>query len=211
MPTTQNSASTITWLDSIGSADRGDTVKMNNVGKALVELAGFCITEAEKNAQAASSIATGRIVSSMDAGPIETMGKKTSIAIEIDKNYKWTDKGVKGVESGKSYAGFSFKTKYPNKKMATAILRWLGNRRRRGRIKYKAVSKNEKKNKDIHKKVTDADSLKGMAYGIATNIKKHGIDGTQWFTKAVSSTEKKAGSVLGNAIKLDIIESLKNI
>lgn len=210
-------ADDITWLDDLGSGSRSQAetgnraIKMNHTWAVLVELAGFLIDTAEKNMEKSASVATGKIKSSMDAGPIETRGTKTSVAVMIDKNYKWTDKGVRGTEGGKSFAGLAFKTKYANKKMATAILKWLRSRGNAGRIKYKAVSRNEAKSQRINRTVKKADNLKGLAYAVSVNIKKKGIKPTLFFTNAVKETEKIAGAKLAAGIKLDIIESLKNL
>lgn len=206
----------VDWLNDFGSGSRAAAeadakLKLSHTAAALVELSQFLISTAEDNAEKSASVATGRIISSMEAGPIVTTGTKTSLAIYIDSAYKFTDKGVKGVESGKSYAGYSFKTKYANKKMATAILKWLRQRGRRGRIKYKGVSKGESKNKGINRTLKKADDLKSLAYAVAANIKKRGIKPTQFFTHAVRDTNKLAAEKLGKAVKLDIIESLKNL
>ncbi len=210
-------AEDITWLNDIGSGSRAEaeagnaTAKLSNTAKALVELADILITTANTNADRSASIATGKIVSSMEVGAIEATGTKIELPVMIDPNYKWTDKGVRGTESGKSLAGFAFKTKFANKKMATEILKWLRTRGNAGRIKYSAVSSNEAKNKGVNKTINSAKRLKSLAYAVAVNIKKKGIKPTQWFTNAVKEMEKVAPDKLGDAVKLDIIESLKNL
>lgn len=203
MPGTQNSSSTLSFLDSLGSNDRGDKVQLNNVAKTLVELADHLITEARENLHEKGNDATGQTAASMQAGPIQVKATKLQVDVEIASTYKFLNDGVKGVESGSGK--YAFKTKYPNKKMALALLKWI--KVRRVATKYKAISANERKNQRIKKLSNKADSQKSLAYAIATNIKKKGIKRTQFFTKAVQATVKLQKEKLSKALKIDIIES----
>lgn len=208
MPGTQNSQSTLDFLGTIGSKDRGDNVSLNNTAKALVELAEFMITTARKNLDKKGNMATGRTASSMKAVNIQASAAKMSLDIEILSTYKFLDQGVKGVEGGKGK--YAFKTKYANKKMATAILKWLRKRGAGGKVKYKAVSKNEKKNKRINKTLSTADNFKSLAYAVSVGIKKKGIDPTYFFTDAIKATEKLQKQKYAKALKLDIIQTINN-
>lgn len=197
----------IDWLDKYGTNDRGDKVSLNHTAEALVDMAQFLIDTAMGNMDKSGSIASGGIRDSMKIVNVKTNAVKMSLDIEIDKDYKWTNFGVKGVESGSGK--YSFKTKYPNKKMAKAIRGWLRNRKIVS--KYKAITKTERKNKKIKKIVDSADGrLTGLSYAISTNIKKHGIKKTGFFTKAVDKTKKEQKKRYADAFKLDIIESLNN-
>ena len=203
MPGIQNSKGTLSFLDGLGTKDRGDKVEFNNVGAALVELADFLITEARGNMDKNGNTATGQTASSMKASDVFTNATKLQVDISIDSTYKFLDQGVKGVESGKGK--YQFKTIYPNKKMALAILKWV---RKRGiATKYKAISKTERKNQRIKRMIKKSDNLKGMAYAISTNIKKKGIKPTYFFSKAIESTKKEQKKVYAEALKLDIIET----
>ena len=203
MPGIQNSKGTLSFLDGLGTKDRGDKVEFNNVGAALVELADFLITEARGNMDKNGNTATGQTASSMKAGPLQTNASKLQVDISIDSTYKFLDQGVKGVEGGTGK--YQFKTKYPNKKMALAILKWV---RKRGiATKYKAISKTERKNQRIKRMIKKSDNLKGMAYAISTNIKKKGIKPTYFFSKAIEATKKEQKKVYAEALKLDIIET----
>lgn len=204
----QNSQSILDFLGTIGSKDRGDGVSLNNTAKALVELADFMITTARNNLDKKGNMATGRTASSMKAVNIQTAAAKMSLDIEILSTYKFLDQGVKGVEGGTGK--YAFKTKYPNKKMATAILKWLRKRGAGGRTKDKAVSKNEAKNKRIYKKTSSADNLKSLAYATAASIKKKGIRPTKFFSNAVKATEKLQKQKYAKALKLDIIQTINN-
>ena len=203
MPGIQNSKGTLSFLDGLGTKDRGDKVEFNNVGAALVELADFLITEARGNMDKKGNTATGGTAKSMKASDVFTNATKLQVDISIDSTYKFLDQGVKGVEGGTGK--YQFKTKYPNKKMALAILKWV---RKRGiATKYKAISKTERKNQRIKRMIKKSDNLKGMAYAISTNIKKKGIKPTYFFSKAIEATKKEQKKRFADALKLDIIET----
>lgn len=207
MPGIQNSKSTLDFLGTIGSTDRGDGVTLNHTAQALVNLADFLIDHAVNNLKAKANIASGATSDSMEANEIQIDGTKMYLDIKILSTYKFLDKGVQGTEGGSGK--YKFKTKYPNKKMALAILKWL--RKRSIALKYKAISKTERKNQRIKKMVNSSDKLKSLAYAVSTNIKKTGIRPTNFFTKAVTATKAQSKKEFSNALKLDIIDSLSNI
>jgi hypothetical protein len=203
MPQIQNSKGTLSFLDGLGSDDRGDKVQLNHTAAALVELADFLITTARDNMDKKGNTATGKTASSMKAGPIQTNANRLQVDIMLDSTYKFLDQGVRGTEGGNGK--YQFKTKYPNKKMALAILKWL--RKRGVATKYKAISKTEEKNQRIKRMVKESNNLKGMAYAISTNIKKKGIKPTKFFTNAVQATKREQKKRFAEALKLDIIET----
>ncbi|MBL0233151.1 MAG: hypothetical protein IPQ08_05760 [Chitinophagaceae bacterium] len=203
MPGIQNSKGALDFLDGLGNYDTGDKVQFNNVSAALAELADFLITEARGNMDKKGNTATGGTAKSMKASDVFTNATKLQVDISIDSTYKFLDQGVKGVEGGTGK--YQFKTKYPNKKMALAILKWV---RKRGiATKYKAISKTEVKNQRIKRMLKESNNLKGMAYAISTNIKKKGIKPTRFFTKAIEATKKEQKKRFADALKLDIIET----
>lgn len=211
MPGIQNNASTIKWLGGVGSSDRGDRVSLNHVAEALIELGDFLITTARNNLDRGGHVASGETSKSMNISNLQTNATKMSIDIEIASTYKFLNSGVKGVESGEGK--YQFKTKYPNEKMAAAIRAWL--RKRKVVTKYKAISKTERTNKRIAKMVKSKDDrLTGLSYAISTNIKKHGIKPTYFFSgkqfSAVEKTQKEQKKRFAAAFKLDIIENLTN-
>ena len=182
-------------------------MQLGNSAKALVELSAFLIETATSNLDKNGNTATGNTASSMKARDIIVNGSQFELDIEIASTYKFLDQGVRGVESGTGK--YKFKTKYPSAKMAKAIRAWL--RVRKVATKYKAISKNERKNQRIKKLVKSKDGLlTGLSYAIATNIKKKGIKPTKFFSKAIEATKKEQKRVYANAFKLDIIESLNN-
>lgn len=210
MPSIQNSSSVLNFLGTIGTTDRGDNVKLNNTAKAVIALSEYLIKTAQNNLNRSGSIASGRTSDSLKIREIEIQGTKMTSTVEIIWTGKFIDQGVRGVESGKGK--YSFKTKYPNKKMATALLKWM--RRRSVASKYTAHtkhSKNEPKNQQIKAMTRSADNLKSLAYAVSTNIKKKGIKPTYFFEKAIAATKKKSEKEYRQALKLDIIETLQTI
>ncbi len=204
MPGTQNTKKTLDYLDTIGTTDRGDV--MPESAKALVQLAGFLIETASNNLDRKGNVATGNTISSMKAVNLELSGLKMSIDVEILSTYKFLDQGVRGVEGGSGK--YSFKNKNVGKKMHGAILKWLKKRSLSGKVKYKAVSRNERKNKRINKAVNATKSRESLAYAVATSIKKKGIKPTKFFTNAIKATQKEQKKMLSKALKIDIINLL---
>jgi hypothetical protein len=206
MPGIQNNKSTLDYLSTIGTTDRGDVLPLSETGKALVELAAFLIETATANLQRKGNIATGATASSMKIVNVDLNGPVKSLDVEILKTYDFLNSGVKGTNGGTGK--YQFKTKFANRKMMLAILKWLKKRSAGGKTKYKAVSANERKNKKINKTVSQAKSRESLAYAVSVNIKKKGIKPTKFFTNAIRDTQKEAKKKLGAAIKFDIINSL---
>lgn len=211
MPARQNSKQILDYLDTIGTTDRGDDLPLGNCAKALTELAGFLIEKATENLDKRGNTATGGTATSMRARDIVVNGTQYELDIEIASNYKFLNDGVKGTEGGTGK--YQFKTKYPGKKMALAILKWI--RVRRIASKYKAKSAGERKNQRIKRMSAKADSQKSLAYAMATNIKKKGIKPTYFFSgknfSAVEATKQEQKKLYAEAFKLDIIESLNDL
>ena len=194
-------------LDFLGTNDRGDALPMNNTAATLVKMAGHLISEAQSNLNKSGSVATGDLESSLYATDIEADGSRMSIDVMILDRYAFTDKGVNGLEQSHG-SPYSFKTKKPSLGMQRSIKSWL---RRRGAraMKYKAISRTERKDKAIKRMKTKADSQDGLAWAVAASIKKKGIKPTRFFTKAVKSTEKEFKKEIATGFKLDIINAFK--
>lgn len=194
-------------LDLLGSNDRGDAMPMNKTAETLVKMAGHLIGEAQNNLDKSGSTAKGELESSLHATDIQADGKRMSIDIMILDRYVFIDKGVNGVEHSQG-SPYSFKTKKPSIGMKNSIKSWL---RRRGAraMKYTAISKTERKDQGIKRMKTKADSQDGLAWAVATSVKKKGIRATKFFTKAVKSTEKEFKKEIAAGFKLDIINAFK--
>lgn len=192
-------------LDFLGTNDRGDALPMNNTAATLVKMAGHLISEAQSNLNKSGAVAKGELESSLSATDIQADGSRMSIDILILDRYKFTDQGVNGVES-KHGSPYSFKTKKPSLGMQRAIKSWLRTRGARA-MKYKAISKTERKDKSIKRMKAKTDSQDSLAWAVATSVKKKGIKPTKFFTKAVKSTEKEFKKEIAAGFKLDIINS----
>lgn len=220
MPGLQNSPKTLDYLGTIGTKDRGDA--MPATAKALVELAGFLIETASDNLDRKANVATGGTTKSMRIVNLDLAAPKMALGIEILKTYKFLDQGVKGV-GGVGRGKYQFRYLPAGKKMATAILKWLRKRGIRGgnyakkygaygtQLKTGGTGKVERKDLRIHKQVNSAENFKKLAYAVATGIKKAGIEPTYFFTKAIKATEKESIKKYGEALKIDIIETLKQV
>jgi len=195
-------------LSELGTVDRGSDLPLNKTAKALVDMAAFLITDAQKNLNKDGTNATGDLEESMHVENLAIDGSRMSVDVVILDRYKFVNDGVKGVESGKGK--YQFKTKFANKKMATNILKWF----RAGKLRTTSIrkplgGKTEEKNIRLRDTVNKADDLKRLAYATSVNIKKHGIKPTYFFTKAIKATIKEMPKELAKSYKIDIIESLK--
>jgi len=205
MPGIQNSKSTLDFLGALGTR-RGDVV-IEKSAQGLVKLAAFLIEKASSNLERKRNVATGDTISSMQIVNLDFTGAKLSVDVQILSTYKFLDKGVKGTEGGTGK--YKFKTPHPSKRMANAIDSWLRTRGIRGTLakKYKpyATAKAGVEQKDVR----IDQNKKGLAYAVATSIKKKGIRPTFFFTNAVKDTQKQAKKIIGQGFKLDIIQNLK--
>lgn len=107
--------------------------------------------------------------------------------------YDYINKGVKGYDSGSpSNTPYSFKSPYPNRKMAANIFAWLNNARKSVRAdsvatnKKGKVDKTETKRQALKKIVSEADNKKRLAYAISSSIKKKGIEPTKYLDNAIA-------------------------
>ncbi len=194
-------------LDNLGNQDSGDRVTLSNSAQTLVRMAEFFINECDNNLNKNGSVATGNLRDSIQAKDIEIDGSKLSIDIEILDRYKFINDGVKGTQGGTGK--YQFKTSKPNIGMKNAIKSWLRTRGRRA-MKYKAISKTERKDQGIARTRAKADSQESLAWAVATSIKKKGIKPTKFFTNAVKATERQFKKEIAAGFRLDIIESLND-
>lgn len=195
-------------LEELGSNDRGDKVTLGASAQVLVNMADYLITQAENNLNKSGAQATGELESSMSARDIEIDGSKMYLDIEILDRYRFTDEGVNGVENSQG-SKYSFKTKRPSVGMKNSIKRWLRIRGNRA-MKYKAISRTERRDQSINRLRKKTDSQESLAWAVSTSIKKKGIKKTKFFTNAVKATERQFRSEIARGFKIDIINSLKD-
>ena len=107
--------------------------------------------------------------------------------------FDFINKGVKGYDSGSpSSSPYSFKSPYPNRKMAANIFAWLNKARKSVRTdsvatnKKGEVDKTETKRQSLKKVVSESENKKRLAYAMSSSIKKKGIAATKYFDNAIA-------------------------
>lgn len=194
----QKSALSSGFLNSLGSNPEFSDLPIDESVQALYELAGYLIEEANKNLDKNGNVSSGALASSHKVVNPQFVGGNIQMDIEALAYYAFINKGVRGTKSGNGL--YSFKTDYPSKKMVDEIRAWMKRAGISTRNIQKSVSKLESKRKSISK----ADS----AYAMARSIKMKGIKPTGYFDKAVKSAQSRAKETLGQALVVDVINSL---
>lgn len=178
--------------------------KMPRLEKLLASYATKVIKEAQKNLNKSNTIDTGAI--NQIVFEIEQDGVTFSVTIgyyannPASKYFDYINKGVRGLE-GNQNTPYKFRTRFANKKMVDAILKWV----KRNSIKpteTKKISKIERKRKSIRKMVETAKdnnvTLRQLATGIAMGIKKKGLKSTHYFDNAL---DKLKGNEFKNKLQ----------
>ena len=130
--------------------------------------------------------------------------------------YDFVNKGVKGADSSQSKSTtspYSYKSKYPSKKMATAILLWVRQNAIMGRNEdqTKNLSSLQEKRKSFKGMVAKTNNFKSMAYGIATAIKTRGLKETLYFDNALEETFKGFQDAMAVALGTDIRLTIRQL
>ena len=153
------------------------------------------------NLQKSGSISSGKLAE--PAMPIITkFGTSYVLSVgyepgsEQDKYFRFVNKGVKGVggegaRPKQNTGEYSYKTKYPNKKMATNLLLWLRKSANASRNEKVTITKTQRKRKKLSNVVSQADSLKSLAYAMSAAIKRDGLKATFFFDKAIKEVFNK--------------------
>lgn len=197
----------IIWLDQIGSSKSSFApVKLNHIEKALYTLAAKFKTLAEDNLSVQDAVNSGKLGDSIQWDEVEFMGGKYTVSIKVLDYYKFIDQGVRGTESGSSKGGFQFKSKYPSKKMMEAIRKWVIREGLKVRTKPARNSPLGQERKGSRFK--NVDKTSSLAYAIATNIKKKGIRGTDFFTDAGKKIEKDFREQANEVFEIAIINEI---
>lgn len=175
------------------------------------------------NLQKTGSISSGKlaepampIITKFGTGYVLSVGYEQGS--EQDKYFRFVNKGVKGVGGEgarpKQNSGeYSYKTKYPNKKMATNLLLWLRKSANASRNEKVTITKTQRKRKKLSNVVTQADSLKSLAYAMSGAIKRDGLRATYFFDKAIKETFNKdfiadIALALGGDVQIQIKQTI---
>lgn len=197
------------FLDNIGQSKSDEVFELDNVAAVLYEFAADFETEAIQILHQKNAVASGNLEKSFNVN-VRFANNVYTLTIKLADYFDFVNKGVKGLEGGPN-SPYSFKSKYPSKKMALAILLWL--RRNRNRVVNikKATSKLERKGRALARKVNKSDDLKGMAYAMSAGIKKHGLKKTGFFDIPYQHQVPLLKDKLAKALKEDFRLEVKKI
>ena len=178
-----------------------------------------------KNLDKSGSIASGKI-GELVIPKVTKFGNDYEMYLGYDLDnpasvyYKFINKGVHGYggknakpKNVKSDSPHRYLSPYPNKKMATSILKWyrLGKKKSFGESQKYKLTKTQTKYKKLKKVVNEADSLKVLAYATASAIKRDGLKTTSYFDNAVKEVFNKdffttMATALGGDVQIHIRE-----
>jgi len=195
------------------SKDQFKAFTGDNLTRALYNVAVKFVNTASDNLNKADRVSSGALLESITPTEVQVLGKVFSIDINVADYYKFIDKGVKGWQSGNpSDSPYAFKApegKSSGKKsseMVTAIRKWLI----KEGLKMKSSSKNPKhaisSRESRRQKITDTST--STAIMIAGMIRKRGLKKTNFWTDAEKSASDYASKQFGEALQVDIINSL---
>lgn len=190
----QAQAITDGFLDGLGSTRPAPGV-MPIVEEVLSLAAEAFINNANENLRQSDAIATGELSTQLTFY-VQQLGSTYELRVgypkgsEAAKYYDFVNKGVQGLAGSGRAPGspYKFKTPFASKKMAAAILKWYQQQGRGATSIQRPMSGLESKRKSIRDTISQADSLKAMAYATAVNIKKKGREATKYFDKAVTNS-----------------------
>jgi hypothetical protein len=189
------------FLDNIGSS-KDDFRPKHSISEVIL-LAGELIDEAQENLNRSNRNASGKLSQSLVADEPTLNG--SSMRVDVLMNYygAFVNKGVKGLKSGTSAAGYSFRYPGVSQTFAAALLKWITRAKASTRSvkKYKGYGSHEHKTK----KISELDKV----YAVGRSIKQLGLKPTGFLDKAVLSTKNKVSSRLGAALRIDVIDGLK--
>jgi hypothetical protein len=186
----QIEAEMLQFLESVATSQSYDLATRSTVDKYMLESAKAFIDRAKDNIRKKNLIASGDLESQLT---FETeVGSDTYILYigypaesTAAKYYDYVNKGVRGYTSGSPNSIYSFKSPFPNRKMAASIFSWANRLRIRDKYEAEAIkTKFGKKRARITKMISEAENKKKLAYAISSSIKKKGIKRSLFFDNA---------------------------
>jgi hypothetical protein len=178
------------FLEGVATDQSYDLATRSIVDKYMLESAKAFIDRAKDNIRKKNLIASGDLESQLT---FETeVGSDTYILYigypaesTAAKYYDYVNKGVRGYTSGSPNSIYSFKSPFPNRKMAASIFSWANRLRIRDKYEAEAIkTKFGKKRARITKMISEAENKKRLAYAISSSIKKKGIKRSLFFDNA---------------------------
>lgn len=208
------------YLDKVNS--NYETAVASMVEEVLIAYGIKFNEKAVVNLRRTSSISTGKLAD-LDIPILKTTstGYTLEIGYPLDSAqanyYDYINRGVTGVggknaKKKKTSGDYTFKSPYPNKKMALSILLWLKNGRSKSfkDDQTKRLSTIQRKNKKLTVMVNQSNNLKKLAYAISSGIKRDGIMATYYFDKAIEAVfnddfAEAIGEVIDGVVTLKIL------
>jgi hypothetical protein len=196
------------FLDLLGSGpDQFKAPSLDAVTATLVELAALYIQKGTDKLNAKDKVSSGYLSDSMIASPVQVLGKTYVVEISLASYYKFVDQGVDGWNQSqgspykfKNYQGKSGKKSSP---MVEAIKKWLVREGLQGTATgYKPITRRER----FQRSITDANTSRAIA--ITKAIRKKGLAPTHFWSETEKEMLPIATKMFGEAIKIDIINSL---
>lgn len=186
------------FLDNLGT-DKSQLIPRNTITETFL-IAGELVEDAQDNLNRSNTNASGNLSRSIHLSDSVEQGSEVSINVMMVDYGQFINKGVRGTKSGQGK--YQFKHSTPSRKMVARML--LGIRRARKKttnvIARKTTSRNEIKNVKL--------SELSHAWGAATNVVRYGIKPTGFMDKAIVNARKKFRNRLGEALRVDILNSL---
>ena len=175
-----------------------------------------------KNLEKAGAIASGDLA---DPSPPVVYPNNDGYIVEVGyplnskqiNYYDYINQGVKGVggknaKPKKNSGKYSFKSRFPNRKMAANIFSWLNKARKTVTADKLDLSQVQKKKRKLKQVLTEADNKKRLAYAISSAIKRDGIRATYYFDRAIKENfGKDFKDALAEALGGDIILQIRSI
>lgn len=196
-------------LDSLGNKDAGDKVLLSNTAQVLLDMGGVFVKEYLRRMQRSGNVDTGNGGDLVHISEIEIEGRAMSLDIMVPEYLLYQSFGVNGTEKHRGSV-YSYGLKMPP---VAPILAWA--RRRANRAdKYSSIqrSKNKKgmdKDRKLKSIVKQSNNYKSLAFAIAKNIQKKGIEATKDLQNTGVTIERIFKKEIAQGFKLDIINNLK--
>lgn len=183
----------------VGKADVIENLEeLPALNKFLVLSAANFVLKVQENLKKAKKIDTGRLSNSISQGDVIVDGTGLSITVGYDESSEaskyadFVNMGVKGAINKRKAPNspYSFKNPYPSKKMAMEIAKWYNRNGINARQESNRTNRSalQRKRKRLSSMVSEASSIKSLAYATAASIKRKGIGKTGFFDKAVESS-----------------------
>lgn len=169
----------------------------------IIVIAGELVLDAQKNLNSSNKISSGALSASIVVDDPVKNGNIVRVDIRMNFYGKFVNSGVKGLRGGSSKAGYRFKTPNPSENMVKEIAKWVkrAGLKTTSTAQYKSYGKHDAKNND---------TKNATAYAVAYAVKQKGLKPTGFLDKAVDNTKNKFSQRLGAALRLDVIDSLKD-